>query len=486
MFDTSRLPRIQDTGESGKQRSPSLPVSVTRDDTIPVSELEDRAVIGGDDSIVWNDKALRRRRCCMVVLGLTVLTGVLMLGFLSTPFRTESSSSKSSELSGVCFANMDDVPKEWQPPDDLTFMDSVKPWSDEEQLSADDAVMSAYWQMHNFFSGLNETQIIKLWYNGIEAFLEGAYAGDMMPELETRSLQEAVRILKTLSQKYIEDDDAPLAVCKESMKHMDLVTYAHILLKRVPDDGSLRTLEHKLVHRANKAFQDCGSLAMLLGYDPVEEMSKENQPDDEVFDWVLNSIVFTDALSNTKLLPPKGTDLYVADTWEYLEHYNFPPVDSFPEKYDSAKFGDYAYLATHSAYMPTGFGRHQLKVEDAPWLFRYLRENFYNAMHSGDIDLLSEFLDVYRTYGCTESNDAQLRHGARFLMHFYQANGYSWVPEGAKYSNYDTLHASWTGMSGLRRRVLEPVVDGSYGSAFRKAIDRWSSKATSAAGGTGD
>ena len=474
-MDTSRLPRIKDTRESDNERS-SLPFSVRRDETIPLSELE------GNDSIVWEEKSmLRRRRPLIVVLGLVVGTCALVAVFLSLPFRSDTTSAKASSsfsghLSRVCFPNMDDMPEEWQPPKEMSFSVSSEPWSDGEQLSADLAVMAAYWQMYNLYSGLNETDIVKLWYNGVEAFLDSAYAGDMMPELEERSLQEAVRILKILSKKYVEGDDAPLAVCKRAMKYMDLVTYAHTLLQRLPDDASLRVLEHKLVSRAEKALQDCGSLAAVVGYDPVEEMSKRNQPDDVVFKWVLNSIVFTDALSNPKLVPLKGTDLYVADTWEYLKHYRFPPVSSFPEKYDSTKFSDYAYLATHSAYVPTGFGRHQLKVEDAPWLFKYLRENFYNAMLSGDIDLLSEFLDVYRTYGCTESSDAQLRHGARFLLHYYKANGYNWVPSGAKYSNYDTLHASWTGMSGLRRRVLEPVLPGSYGAAFRKAIDRWSSK----------
>ena len=72
----------------------------------------------------------------------------------------------------------------------------------------------------------------------------------------------------------------------------------------------------------------------------------------------------------------------------------------------------------------------------------------------GEDDLISEFTEGLRAYGCTEHNDKQLRDGTRTLLKlFTDANG-TWTavkdPKGMNYETskkgklYDLLHKPWT------------------------------------------
>ena len=173
---------------------------------------------------------------------------------------------------------------------------------------------------------------------------------------------------------------------------------------------------------------------------------------------------------------PDGSARFIADTWRYLSTYAVPQGRDHPQGLNHMPAYDAAYLMTHAGYMPTGYGRHRLNVADAPWLYRYIRENFYAAMEMGELDLFAEFVDLLRQYGCTEDTDAQLRHGSRYLLYLYTQAGGLWLAhresyEGADISDYDALHKPWTAIAGLRRRTFEPMVPGSFGAAFQKAVN---------------
>lgn len=92
-------------------------------------------------------------------------------------------------------------------------------------------------------------------------------------------------------------------------------------------------------------------------------------------------------------------------------------------------------------------------------------------MEYGMLDLVAEFIDIFRQYGCTEANDYQLRHGTRFVLSLYKKAGRSWIAHGkSDTSDYNNIHKPWTGISGVEPRMFEPVVPGSYGYAFQQAM----------------
>jgi hypothetical protein len=125
--------------------------------------------------------------------------------------------------------------------------------------------------------------------------------------------------------------------------------------------------------------------------------------------------------------------------------------------------------------MPTGYGRYPIYIEDAPWLYRFYRENFYEVLEHCEIDLLAEFVDHFRHYGCTEENDLQTRDGARYLLRIYRQAGNSWMnhrepgEDADNLQGYNLIHKPWTAIAGVRRRVVEPPLEGSYGALFRSA-----------------
>jgi hypothetical protein len=167
--------------------------------------------------------------------------------------------------------------------------------------------------------------------------------------------------------------------------------------------------------------------------------------------------------------------------WRYFEKYRFPDAREFPDRAANKTFQGNAYLATHVAYIVTGYGRHRLYISDSPSLHRYLRRNFYAVLEMGELDLVAEFVDLFRQYGCNETNDAQTRDGTRYLMELYKAAGNSWIKhtdadaasglrgtsDDDTASNYNLVHKPWTGVAGVRARKFEPAAAGSYGAIVR-------------------
>merc|ERR1712217_753892 len=118
----------------------------------------------------------------------------------------------------------------------------------------------------------------------------------------------------------------------------------------------------------------------------------------------------------------------------------------------------------------------ELEPNDAPWLFKYLRENFYSAVESGHLDLYAEFLDNFRQYGCTSLDDQQTVDGTLVLLEgFHQAKGrwmdYRDPDDDAKLGTYDIMHKAWTAYVGLHQRMIETPPPGiSYLQEARQAV----------------
>jgi hypothetical protein len=366
-----------------------------------------------------------------------------------------------------CARSAGDLPASSRPPASI----SDAPWTDVEQAAADAAVRGGFDEIANYFDAHPEV-IPELWDNSVEAFLDVAYAADRTPGLRDAGLTRATDALHTIAGPSL--SVAPS--CDEVGTLLTLLVYAHTLHARRPTAG-LATLRASLLDLSNRSLTDCGGLAAVLGADPVARFGDPALPNPEVYGYVMWSITLLDAATIDGLHLPDGVADFVGRLWAYLGRYPLPAAADATDGANDLAVYDTAYLVTHVAYLPTGYGRHRLYVADAPWLHRYLRENFYAVLAMGELDLVAEFVDLFRQYGCSEENDRQLRDGSRHLLRLYAAAGDRWMAhresyETAQSNPYDLLHKPWTAVAGLRRRRFEPLVPGSYGAMARDAIRR--------------
>jgi hypothetical protein len=105
--------------------------------------------------------------------------------------------------------------------------------------------------------------------------------------------------------------------------------------------------------------------------------------------------------------------------WAFLQTYPLSNANQYKDGAKNQQFYDNAYLATHIAYIPSGIHRYPIYRQDFPGLYRFFRENFYAVLNFGELDLVAEFIDSLKQYGCTEENDVQVRDGTRYLLKLY-------------------------------------------------------------------
>lgn len=114
-----------------------------------------------------------------------------------------------------------------------------------------------------------------------------------------------------------------------------------------------------------------------------------------------------------------------------------------------ATFADHAYLATHTAFVLSDFARLKLSPEDLGPLYGYLRTEFPSAIRYGSLELIAEFVDVFRILGFDDQDD-MVCQGTRFLLDRQLPNGGwgGWEDGNA----YDQIHATWVAVDALRDR----------------------------------
>lgn len=131
-------------------------------------------------------------------------------------------------------------------------------------------------------------------------------------------------------------------------------------------------------------------------------------------------------------------------------------------------------MATHIAYIPTVNHRYPIYVDDAPKLYRFHREIFYPVLEMGELNLVAEFVDSLRQYGCTAQNDLQVRDGTRYLLKIFHNGNDQWMAYRAQgktdqdVDDYDLVHKAWTGVLGVRVRNIETAEPGTYGGVVRR------------------
>ena len=379
---------------------------------------------------------------------------------------------------GICINNVADMPKHWRPLPGL-FEDSGKPWSPQEQALADEAVEKGLDELVNFYQlNMTEHRIQKLRNDAVNSLIDEAYASDSMPSYHEKALRATARVLKINAARFA-TKNKKYKGCHKTYEQLKYVGYGQYLVNNLPDDEELKALQLKLTEHVNAMIQDCGTLEELLDVGDLNEIFQDKHAHaDPVFDWTLKAIALTDCLTVPNLVLPEGTEEFIANVWNYLANYDMPYARRQRKHYGDYTTRNTAWLATHVAYIPSGYGRHKQLIEDAPYLYKYIRENFYYALEYGMLDLFCEFVDLARQYGCTEDNDYQVRHGTRYILSLYEKGGHSWMnyheegQEDERLSDYSLIHKPWTAISGVIRRKFEPIVPGSYGSAFQEALKK--------------
>lgn len=117
----------------------------------------------------------------------------------------------------------------------------------------------------------------------------------------------------------------------------------------------------------------------------------------------------------------------------------------------SEAFEEDAFLATHTAYVLTNYGRLRLQPESSEWITGYLRKHFHAVLQNEDIELVAEFIDVFRSLGQDERTDPMIHQGTEFLLRTQHSDG-SWGDWESAESYYDAMHFTWCAVMGLRRR----------------------------------
>jgi hypothetical protein len=398
-----------------------------------------------------------------------------------------------------CGMTLEEMPPTWHPTGRVHQWLNQEPWSTAEAQDASRAAHKALDELIVFFE-THPTSVHTLDVNAVQCFLDFSYAASNMPELRIRALTAARKNLAELLIPYLQRDPSS-ATCDEFLDLLDYTAYSGGAYPAGDERLS------KMVSLTNAAAADCGSLQAALDYDyhrtlDIEHfysnqfrdlvlwstiqivtgrdfrriLDADREHIEELFDLVLWSVTITDARRLPGLQLPDGARELMPKLWHFLSRYPFVDAQVYFRKTHDHTFYDTAYLATHIGYVPTGFGRHPIHVEDAPWLFRFLRENFYAVLDMGELDMIAEFIDLFRQYGCTEKNDRQVRDGTRYLLRLYHASGDSWIAyrrsPAENPNDYDLIHKPWTGGGGVRARIMEPPVEGTYGSIFRRAFNR--------------
>ena len=92
-----------------------------------------------------------------------------------------------------------------------------------------------------------------------------------------------------------------------------------------------------------------------------------------------------------------------------------------------------------------------LRGESSEWITNYLRKHFHAVLKNKDIELVAEFIDVFRSLGQDERTDPMIRQGTEFLLRTQHSDG-SWGDWRSAESYYDAMHFTWCAVMGLRRR----------------------------------
>lgn len=359
------------------------------------------------------------------------------------------------------------MPKSWRPSAELQTSLSDEPWSAHEEEDAQEALRIGVDEMLELYATHPEA-LSKLKDDAVESLIDLTYSGGTgSVEVDRAARAGATRNLDALVARYLKKY-TDKASCEDFETLLPVAIYAY----RIYSSNDPRIADIVVV--ANSAFHKCPSFADAVGNDYCGMLADRTLTVRNVSGLVDWAIQLNEAELVPGLVLPAEARAFPSRLWRYLQSYPLQGASTYPDRAWNRAFQDTGYLATHIAFVPTGYHRYPIYVDDLPSLYRFLRENFYATLEMGELDLVAQFVDTLRQYGYTEENDRQVRDGTRYLLQVFHANQDRWMnyrePGEADedLDAYDLIHKAWSATIGLRRRTPDPPEPGTYGGVVRR------------------
>ncbi|MCK5711155.1 MAG: hypothetical protein KAI25_00405 [Hyphomicrobiaceae bacterium] len=390
------------------------------------------------------------RKTCITILLLLMSTGSL-----------------AGKPEPLCVLSPAAMPESWRPPGEAQKgLSRAEPWSQSEAKDAEYAIKKGLDEIIDLFSK-RPSAVPEIWEDSVGALIEVTYSSANKPGIDAVARDTAQRNLTMLIDPYIKRG-ARTAKCDDFGKLLPLAIYAHKFYPaKDPRTGTMVAL-------TNSAYRACGSFKKAIDEeDDPEILQTKDVPTEDVFDLVIWRLLFIEAELYPDIELPAESREFSPALWRFLETYPLAGSSAFKKGAWNEEFIEIAYLATHIAYIPTGNHRYPIYIEDSPKLYRFHRENFYPVLQMGELDLVAEFVDSLRQYGCTAENDLQVRDGTRYLLNIFHDGKDRWMAYREQdetdkdVDDYDLVHKAWTGMLGVRIRNIEPAEPGTYGGVVR-------------------
>jgi len=385
---------------------------------------------------------------------------------------------EQSNPSGTCILDRGQLPTRWRPPGDLKFPDS--PWTPKEQRHADYASQKGLDELIDFYNTVSNERVLYLGVDAANSLVDQCYSSANKPAFHDKACKSSAQVVKLISTRLLQraDGSAHEPECKKLSRTAEVMAYANHLSKVLPGDSDLRDTRSKLVAFFKASFGKCDGLDdyMKVSQSWEADLRDANLSRASLSKYVQHSNVLNDIYTIPELDPTEEMDRFTATLWKYASQYNYTNGVDVKDGHDDAEeIRRMGFLVAHIAYIPSGYGRHAQLVQDAPWLYEFIRRNYWNAMESGSLNLFFEFIFALRQYGCTEDNDLMVRDGSRYFLHYFKELNFTWMPDTNAHNvggDYNQILLPWAGIGALRRRQVEPIVPGSYGYGFKSALER--------------
>jgi len=296
----------------------------------------------------------------------------------------------------------------------------------------DRAVMRGMDWMEAFLA--KDSNLDDVGLDSVYIFLEIA-ASSRNAEIREKALTVAKRYAKHVADRLVQ--------AETPLDNWDLLDLVDLLAEAEP-----LGLDAELLRA--RASESMGYFHSFQDFTDVAFDDLAGASEDDVFDTMMG--VYSLAKATAVCGPDFEITPGLADVLALVKGREFVSAADDTSK-DKDIFQDHAYLATHAAYILSNYGRLRLHRSDAPWIYRYLRANFAAVLADKDIELVAEFIDIFRSLGRSETDDADVRVGAEFLLAAQNDDG-SWGPWRDEEDAYSAIHYTWCAVSGLRERMF--------------------------------
>jgi len=375
-----------------------------------------------------------------------------------------------------------EMPAKWQPPSYLALRDDyAQPWTEEEQRMADRAAQKGVGELLEFFGSIDDDRIRGVGTNGANALIDQCFSSSHKPDIYRRACEEASRVLKVIAPNQLDSGGTP-PTCTGMRKKTKMLAYAHYLHLKFPGDRELKQVRADLLQLVQGSFDACKDLDEFLDASDTDADASWDQDLDldkpDALPWpTFRNYIHQQGLINLYSVPDfvfpdrDEVDRFVWRLWTFGGKFNYLNGTSEKVGYQWED-SRHAYQLTHIAYWPTGYGRHKMFLSEAKWVYNYIRNNFWKSVlhFQSDPDLFAEFVDILRNVGCTEDTDLMVRYGSRMFIEAFKSNGETFIT--SRKSDYSLIHGPWTAILAVDRKEWEPIVPGSHGYNFRKALER--------------